>query len=142
MKKLILLLILCPSFASPLLAVYQYYYSDNLTSINPNNWVQNGSVTVNYGGLTSGTLISTVPVPVDSQSVKNAVFANSIDFKWQNSQMAAKCGGELETRAGCRGKPVYWRGSLDAGRRHGICKTIQSGTDPRYLWQRYSTKAI
>lgn len=50
------------------LAAYQYYYEDNLTSINTGTWWQNGSVTPTPDGLTSsgpngGSLISKVPVP-------------------------------------------------------------------------------
>jgi hypothetical protein len=49
--------------ASPLLGAYSYYYSDTLTSINSNNWYQNGTLTATSTGLTSsggsgGSLIS------------------------------------------------------------------------------------
>ncbi len=47
---------------------YVYYYNDPLTSINPSNWIQNGSVTATSTGLTvpssnEGSLISSVAVP-------------------------------------------------------------------------------
>ncbi len=49
-------------------AAYSYYYTDNLTSIDPTKWTQNGSVTPGAGGLTApttngGSLISLVAVP-------------------------------------------------------------------------------
>src|SRR5712692_1077986 len=55
-------------FATPLLAVYTYYYSDTLTGINASNWTQNGVLSTSGSGLTSadgngGSLISTVSVP-------------------------------------------------------------------------------
>ncbi len=49
-------------------AAYSYYYTDNLTSIDPTKWTQNGSVTPTAGGLTApaangGSLISLIAVP-------------------------------------------------------------------------------
>ena len=60
--------ILLPFLATCCFAAYQYYYSDDLTSINPSNWFQNGSVTATSEGLTApgtngGSLISTIPIP-------------------------------------------------------------------------------
>ncbi len=54
--------------ATPLLAVYTYYYSDTLTGINTSNWTQNGPLSASGSGLTSvdangGSLISTIAVP-------------------------------------------------------------------------------
>jgi len=59
-----LLFLLAPAW----LGAYQYYYGDNLTTVDPTKWVQNGSVTATSGGLTApgangGSLISTVAVP-------------------------------------------------------------------------------
>jgi hypothetical protein len=53
---------------SPAWASYQYYLTDNLTSIDPNKWTQNGSVSATASGLTSpatygGSLISRSAVP-------------------------------------------------------------------------------
>ena len=65
------LAILFFSFFLPgtLLAAYTYYYSDNLTSINLNNWQQNGTVTAPRAN--GGSLISklTVPVPTSQYEV-------------------------------------------------------------------------
>jgi hypothetical protein len=54
--------------AVPAFGAYTYYYSDPLTSINPSNWSQNGSVSGGSTGLTAsssngGSLISKVAVP-------------------------------------------------------------------------------
>ena len=49
--------------AGRLLANYQFYYTDNLTSINPATWTQNGNpLPQGYGA----TLISTVASPTGS----------------------------------------------------------------------------
>ena len=63
MKKLALLVA-----APALFAVYQYYYSDPLTSIDGSRWWQNGSLTTDSSGLSApttngGSLISKVAVP-------------------------------------------------------------------------------
>ena len=63
MKKLAFLLA-----APALLAVYQYYYTDPLTSIDGSRWWQNGSLTADSSGLgapttNGGSLISKVAVP-------------------------------------------------------------------------------
>jgi hypothetical protein len=45
-------------------ASYQFYYTDNLTSINPTNWSQNGSLSAGSNGATgNGSLVSTVAAP-------------------------------------------------------------------------------
>jgi hypothetical protein len=51
---------------------YQYYYSDSLTSINSNHWIQNGSGSAGSGGYTStgsGNLVSSASI--SSRSIVN-----------------------------------------------------------------------
>jgi hypothetical protein len=45
MKRAVVFLVIAAAAS----AAYTYYYTDNLTSINPANWTQNGSLTATAG---------------------------------------------------------------------------------------------
>src|SRR5260370_33243510 len=61
--------ILAPALllAAPIWAAYTYYFTDTLAALNPSNWTQAGTVTVNNGFTATdpsgGSLISRVAVP-------------------------------------------------------------------------------
>jgi hypothetical protein len=65
--------------AGPLFGVYQYYYTDTLTTIDNTKWIMNGSLTPTPNGLTApdgpGSLISKLAVPdgTSDYEVKTAI---------------------------------------------------------------------
>src|SRR5258706_3658400 len=69
---------------------YQYYYSDSLTSINTNNWIQNGSGSAGASGYTStasGNLISSASI--SSRSIVNYEVRMTLNLTQSGGNYAA-----------------------------------------------------